>query len=204
MNTSNQPPTLYLSACALNGDISGVREHISQSSQHERDSALASAAHSGHLDIVRCLLEHGANPHHSNSMALTHAAAMGHSDIVETLLPVSDLKANNTDALSSAAFRGRVDCLRLLLLFMDAKTNNHHTLTEALRGARIFSTPDHQACVDILLPLSDLAVFLKTFENTPLVWRMYHNMWGPLIAQQQANKLSAVVKEGQRTAHKKI
>lgn len=69
---------------------------------------MENASQSGHLDIVRTLLHHGAE----TRTALTKAAHNGHTDIVRLLLHHG---ADTEGALSGAAARGYMDIVRLLL-----------------------------------------------------------------------------------------
>ena len=194
----------YLSACARNGDLNGVREHLAQSPQCEWDKALVGAASAGYQDIVQYLVEQGADPNYLDGAALTNAAAEGHVEIVALLLPVSDLQTNNGNALASAAFRGKVTCLEFLLTYVDARTNNHQALIDALKGLGVFNDINNQKCIDLLLPKSDVAAVLKTFESTPPMWVVYKELWADIIAQQQASVLNAVVGTAQLHANRKI
>lgn len=203
MSTHSQT-NWYLTTCARNGDMTGVCAHFLDSSQCERNNALVAAAGGGHLDIAQYLLEQGADPCYSNSVALTRAAAEGFLDIVAILLPVSDLAANSGEALANAAFRGKAQCLKFLLPFVDLQTDNGHALESAVKGLRIFNKADHHTCIDLLLPVTDVAAVLQRFESNPPLWEVYNQLWAEIIAQQQANALNAVIVAAPLQTHRKI
>ena len=197
MTTDNHTDILknpYLIVCAREGNMDGVRDNISTSSQHCRDLALKMAAQQGSSAIVNYLLEHGANARYSNSMALNNAASQGHLNIIKILLPLADMLGNNGHALASAAFRGQVECLNFLLLSVDAKINNSQALIEAVRGVYVFENLNNQQCFDILLPLSDAKKALGYFEvHNYRVWLKYQQLWQEALAQQEAEVLTTAL-----------
>lgn len=83
--------------------------------------ALRWAANNGHLEIVKLLLEAGADPKAFNSDALKCAAENGHLEIVKLLIPVSDPKAFNSFALLWAAMNGHLEIVKLLIPVSDPK-----------------------------------------------------------------------------------
>jgi ankyrin repeat protein len=77
---------------------------------------LAEAAINGHLDVVRSLVENGADIHADNDFALRYTAVNGHIDIVRFLVENgADIHANNDLALRWAAEYGHLDVVRYLV-----------------------------------------------------------------------------------------
>ena len=71
---------------------------------HNKDEALKLAAEYGNLEVVKHLLELGANLHADNDWALRSAAAKGHLEVVKYLVEQgADLHAMNDWALRFAA-----------------------------------------------------------------------------------------------------
>ncbi len=107
-------------------------------------TALINAAQNGHSDIVRQLLEAGADINATNDFgvtALIWAATKGHSDIVRQLLEAgADINAKDIDndgdtALINAAQKGHSDIIRQLLeASADINATNDYGVT-ALRVA---------------------------------------------------------------------
>ena len=110
------------------GDLSAVRLFIAAGMDitKVRDkfyrTAVMYAAEDGHVEVVRLLLEHGADinaPSKYGSTAWNFAAWGGHVEVVRLLLEHgADINAQNDDgttALMSAASGGRVEVMRFLL-----------------------------------------------------------------------------------------
>ncbi len=88
----------------------------------EPPSALMLAAANGHVEIVKCLLEHGAEPDIQDSYertALIWAVKGGHTQVVRELLnrgaDVHIRNVNGDTALWYASYRSDVEIARMLI-----------------------------------------------------------------------------------------
>jgi ankyrin repeat protein len=82
------------------------------------DNKLRSAAHNGHFEIVKYLVEHGANIHADNDYALRYAARNGHLEVVTCLVENgADIRAEGDYALRWAARNGHFDIVNYLREF---------------------------------------------------------------------------------------
>jgi ankyrin repeat protein len=117
-----------LLAAAAEGDALSVRRHIHggarvDATNDHGSSALIIASHGGHADVVRALLEAGANlemrMRSSGMTALHQAASQGHLEIARLLLAagarVDAPDASNGTPLMNAAARRDLGLVRLLL-----------------------------------------------------------------------------------------
>jgi uncharacterized protein len=118
-----------LIVAAENGDINSVRTITGSASIDEINAkdqygwtALMYAADSGNLEIVKLLLQAGANVSEENNkeqQALTYAIISGHISVVEELLKaVVDVNTRSSDGsthLMGAASRGRLEIVEMLL-----------------------------------------------------------------------------------------
>jgi ankyrin repeat protein len=120
-----------LRLAALNGDAARVREIISQGADIDRMSVdghtpLLDAAREGHLEVVRVLLEAGADPRivDRGNMKATpahKAAYMGHAEVARLLVadPRLELDAqgpyNGYTVLHDATWHGHLDTARVLV-----------------------------------------------------------------------------------------
>jgi ankyrin repeat protein len=126
-----------------------IKELIEEGADPKAENSLALrwAADKGHLEIVKLLLPLS-NPKANNSDALRYAALHGHLEVVKLLLPLSDPEAYNSEALRSAAQNGHLEVVKLLLPVSDPKACNSYALRLAARNG-------HLEVVKLLLPLSD-------------------------------------------------
>ena len=107
---------------------------------------MAEAAEAGHENIVRLMLDLGAN---NLNMGLTSAAAGGHESIVRLMLDQG--ATNYNEAMNSAAYCGQIHIVRLMLEkgandFNDAMEtaalNGHISIVELMleKGANNYNT----------------------------------------------------------------
>ena len=100
-----------------------VRQLLAAGVSPDEDAGITRAAYSNHEDIVRLLLESGANVNATDDLdntALHHAVRWGRTDIARLLLDAgADVTIDNIDGhetpLILAVWAGRTDCTRLLL-----------------------------------------------------------------------------------------
>ena len=79
------------------------------------DYALRCAADNGHLDVVKYLVEHGADIHAKDDFALFCAVDSGHTDIVKYLAKHgADVHACNDYVADIAAENGHTDVVNYL------------------------------------------------------------------------------------------
>ncbi len=101
-------------------DIS--RNEFENMSQEEKDKALINACRRGHTEVVKSLINAGANIHFSNDKALRWASGCGHVKIVKLLLDAgADVHAYNDEALLWASENKYTEVVKLLKQYM--KTN---------------------------------------------------------------------------------
>jgi hypothetical protein len=100
------------------------------------------------VDVVKELIEEGADPKADNSYALQLAAESGHIEIVRLLIPVSDPKSRNSQALRLAAKHGHTEIVKLLIPVSDPKAYNSYALQLAAKYG-------HTEIVKLLIPVSD-------------------------------------------------
>jgi len=85
------------------------------------------------LQVIKELLEEGADPKANDSFALGWAAENGHVEIVKLLIPVSDPKARDSEALRLAAEREYTEIVKLLIPVSDPKANSGEILRLAAK-----------------------------------------------------------------------
>ena len=115
-----------LTAASGWGQIGGVRKFLNEIGEYGTQSiknlALLNASGRGHLDVVRLLLENGADVNAadiSGNTALMRASENGHTDVVRLLLEkgvdVNAVYNHGETALMRASAWGHLDAVRLLL-----------------------------------------------------------------------------------------
>jgi hypothetical protein len=140
-------------------NIDVIRRLIDEGADPTADdsSVLRWATLSGNTEIVKLLLEAGTDPKSINSLALRWAAENGHIEIVKLLLP--DSIEVISLALQWAAEYGHIEIVKLLLeAGADPKTNN----SLALRWAAEYG---HIEVVKLLLPVSYITKYVLTYIN---------------------------------------
>ena len=86
--------------------------------------------------------------------ALNLASVNGHAECVKLLIPVSDLKSNDSCALRLASRNGHTECVKLLIPVSNAKDIDSFAL-------RLASENGRTDCVELLLPHSDISSWDK-------------------------------------------
>ena len=83
---------------------------------HRIGLALEQAARRGNFEIVKWLVENGANVHYDKDSALIGASEQGHLDIAKFLLENgADINAQSGDALGRASKNGHLEMVKLLV-----------------------------------------------------------------------------------------
>ena len=114
--------------------------------QKEQDRALVKASRMGQAELVKFILDAGANVHAGDDEALRGASANGRTEVVKLLLDRgADVHAGGDYALQWASANGRTEVVKLLL---DAGADVHAKDGEALRLA---SKNGHTEVVKLLL-----------------------------------------------------
>jgi len=83
---------------------------------HARDDySLRWASYNGHAEVVKTLLDAGADAHADNDYSLRWASCNGHAEVVKTLLDAgADAHADNNWALQWASRNGHAEVVKLL------------------------------------------------------------------------------------------
>lgn len=80
------------------------------------NDALHMASQDGYLDVVKSLVEDGADIHSDNDCALQLASEAGHLDVVKYLVENgADIHAENERALKMASEEGHIDVVKYLV-----------------------------------------------------------------------------------------
>ena len=135
----NRAPNEVLVDAARVGAVKIVRwalEHgadVHGNVHADGDKALRIAVLYGHIEVVKVLLEAGADVHAYNDKALRFAAERGHVEVVKVLLEAgADVHAYDDWALRWAAGEGHVEVVKVLL---KAGANAHANDDVALQWA---------------------------------------------------------------------
>ena len=96
---------------------------VKQGSNIHDNKALRYAAQSGHLDMVKLLVENGINIYADNEWALQVAAQNGHLEVVKFLVEHgADIHVDNDWSLRMAVQQGYLEVVKFL---MEHKANIH-------------------------------------------------------------------------------
>ena len=88
------------------------------------DDALKWASSNGHLEVVKFLVEKGANVHADDNYALGWASENGHLDVVKFLVEKgADVNADNNCALRWASKNGHLDMVNYIKYLIKKDTN---------------------------------------------------------------------------------
>ena len=97
-------------------------EYFEDMSQEKKDKALRIASEYGHTEVVKLLLDAGADVHTYNDEALRWASYYGHIEVVKLLLDAgANVYAEKGLALRWAKYKGHTEIVELLKQYM--KTN---------------------------------------------------------------------------------
>ena len=81
----------------------------------DKDNALIEASSGGHLDIVKYLVENGADIHAENDYALIWASNYGHLEVVKYLVENgANIHAENDEALRTARWNEDLEVVKYL------------------------------------------------------------------------------------------
>lgn len=101
------------------------------------DAPLRHACHAGNLNLVRMLLEHGADMHAREGMPLALASGGGHVEVVKFLIEEAgaNVAIGNHKALAAAIASTKPCHLQILCMLLEAGANVHASDNFALRWA---------------------------------------------------------------------
>jgi ankyrin repeat protein len=122
---------------------------MSKKTKHNLNKQFIEASENGHVDVVRDLLDAGADIHDMDDYALRYASQNGHDDVVRELLAVgANVHVCDDYALRWASQNGHVNVVRELL----AAGANVHVYNDL--ALRLASLNGH---VDVVLALAEHA-----------------------------------------------
>jgi hypothetical protein len=109
-------------------------------------------------EVIKRLIDEGADPIISDNYPLRWAARYGHTEIVKLLVSVTNPKIHNSYILRNAACHGHIEVVKLLLPLSNLEMNNIALKYATYNG--------HTEIVKLLIPVSDP----KSYDNIALVW----------------------------------
>ena len=97
-------------------------EYFEDMSQEKKDKALRIASEYGHTEVVKLLLDAGADVHTYNDEALRWASYYGHIEVVKLLLDAgANVYAEKGLALRWAKYKGHTEIVKLLKQYMNKR-----------------------------------------------------------------------------------
>ena len=126
------------------------------------DKAYINATINGHLDVVRYLVDHGANIHAKDDNSLRWASENGHLDVVKYLVEHgANVNGLDDQALRWASNNGKIEIVKYLV---DHGANVHALYDYALRLA---SQNGH---LDVVKYLVNHGANIHTLDDHALIW----------------------------------
>ena len=168
---------LNLAEAADCGDTERVLQLLAEGVSPDEGAAITRAAYSNHAEIVRILLEAGANVNATDALdntALHHAVRWGRTDIACMLLDAgADATIDNIDGhetpLILAVWAGRTDCTRLLLEKRDCSKEINKRIEGITTLLHMAVGGGHTEIVRLLLQHgADVNMKRRLFNDTPL------------------------------------
>lgn len=132
-------PKQLLIKSAKYGILKGVKMAIERGANANDGRPIGSASLNGYFDIVKYLVENGANIHYDFEYSLACASHNGHLDIVKYLVEHgADINCNNTYALVWASSKKHLNVVKYLVEHgADIHTDNDLPLREAGKNGDI-------------------------------------------------------------------
>ena len=205
--SQRDPLVTFISMAARFGDVESLKKLLPEAIAADNcfptsstvGLALKRATQSGQVDVLRCLVEAGAdiNTKFKGASALHEAVKVNDSDVLRYLLGVHGLQCNTLSTaqktpVMEAACRGRVQCLSMLLAKgCSSGSRNIRGLTAMhcclLPSIGTVESEDMMACLDLLYRTGGDIDAQDRYGSTPLhiaiatenldavVWLLRHN-----------------------------